>query len=303
MSSLTRERAVDGGLQTRRSRADPGAALDAMPSGGEVSSLPSIHDREGQRIAAFIIFPAVGLNCQMQCDSHLVSVESGGFRVAVRPRHPVAWREVAPGAGNMREESGMRVRGVIFDLDGTVVDSRLDFAAIRRDVGVPAGEPILEWIETLPPGEARDRAVEILHRHEHRGAEAATLMPGIMEFLASLVQAGIHRAVFTRNSRPTTEHTLRRLGLDAFAPVITREDAPPKPDPTGLETICRHWRLQPDDVLFIGDYLYDLEAGRNAGIRTVLYAPQQAFDHDHDPALIFDDFGEIWNLICADGTG
>lgn len=197
----------------------------------------------------------------------------------------------------------MRVRGVIFDLDGTVVDSRLDFAAIRRDVGVPAGEPILEWIETLPPGADRDRAVEILHRHEHRGAEAATLMPGIREFLASLAQAGIHRAVFTRNSRPTTEHTLRRLGLDAFAPVITREDAPPKPDPSGLEAICRHWRLQPDDVLFIGDYLYDLEAGRNAGIRTVLYAPQQVFDHDHDPALIFDDFGEIWNLIRADGTG
>lgn len=191
----------------------------------------------------------------------------------------------------------MRIRGVIFDLDGTVVDSRLDFAAIRRDLGVGQGEPILEWIAALPPGAARDKAVEILHGHEHRGADAATLMPGVAEFLARLARAGIHRAVFTRNSRPVTEHTLRRLGLDDFSPVITREDAPPKPDPTGLETICRQWQLPPDDVLFIGDYLYDLEAGRNAGIRTVLYSPTQAFDHDHDPAWIFDDFAAIWELI------
>ena len=47
------------------------------------------------------------------------------------------------------------IRGFIFDLDGTLVDSRLDFEAIRRDMGLPSRTPILEALERIAPGPER----------------------------------------------------------------------------------------------------------------------------------------------------
>jgi phosphoglycolate phosphatase-like HAD superfamily hydrolase len=83
----------------------------------------------------------------------------------------------------------------------------------------------------------------------------------------------IRRAILTRNSRVCTQIVLDRLGLACFSRVLTREDAPPKPDPAGLLTICDQWQLRPEEVVFCGDYLFDLQAGRRAGMRTILFAP------------------------------
>ena len=55
--------------------------------------------------------------------------------------------------------------------------------------------------------------------------------------------------------------------------MLTREDAPAKPDPTGVLAICQDWNMAPADVLFVGDYLFDLQAGHNAGTRAVLFVP------------------------------
>jgi beta-phosphoglucomutase-like phosphatase (HAD superfamily) len=60
-------------------------------------------------------------------------------------------------------ESPAPLRGLIFDLDGTLVDSRLDFEAMRREMELPAGTPILEALEDLPAHRA-ERCREILHR-------------------------------------------------------------------------------------------------------------------------------------------
>ncbi len=163
----------------------------------------------------------------------------------------------------------MSVRGVIFDLDGTLVDSGLDFDLMRREMGFSHGRPILETIESLPEHEA-ERCRAILARHEWAGATAATLMPGVAEFLAELHTRGIRRAVFTRNARAVAQATLDRLSLD-FDTLVAREDAPAKPDPTAVWRICEEWRIAPSDAALIGDYHFDIEAGRRAGVRTVLF--------------------------------
>jgi FMN phosphatase YigB (HAD superfamily) len=66
----------------------------------------------------------------------------------------------------------MPVRGVIFDLDGTLIDSALDFDQMRADMGFAPGQLILETFESLPEGERKARCREILHGHEYRGAVA-----------------------------------------------------------------------------------------------------------------------------------
>lgn len=192
----------------------------------------------------------------------------------------------------------MSVRGVIFDLDGTLIDSALDFDQMRSDMEFAPGQFILETLEALPEGARKDRCREILRGHEYRGAMAATLMPGALELVAELTRLGIPQAILTRNSRAMTELALGRLKLK-FSQVVTREDAPPKPDPTGLLSICRAWNVDVAEVIFIGDFQFDLLAGRRAGIATVLYAPAEVPDYAHEADFVVAHLLEIGGVLTA----
>jgi phosphoglycolate phosphatase len=165
------------------------------------------------------------------------------------------------------------VQGVIFDLDGTLVDSRLDFDAMRRDMGLPPGLPILEALDEVPEGAAKQRMHDVLAAHELEGADRATLFPGARCLLAQLRQAGLPLGLMTRNSRASTEHVLSKLEL-SLTTVVTRDDAPPKPNPHGLLWICQQWNIAPAAVVMCGDYRFDLEAGCAAGMRTILFWPE-----------------------------
>lgn len=162
------------------------------------------------------------------------------------------------------------ILGVIFDLDGTLVDSQLDFEAMRQEMGLPIKAPLLETIATLPAAEA-DRCWAILERHEQTGAQRATAMPGVHWLLAELERMQLRIAVVTRNGRRFAVQTLDRLGLP-YEVLVTRDDAPPKPKPDALLKVLKAWQLPPPRVAMIGDYRFDLEAGCAAGTRTVLYA-------------------------------
>jgi HAD superfamily hydrolase (TIGR01509 family) len=161
-----------------------------------------------------------------------------------------------------------RVRGVVFDLDGTLVVEQLDYDAIRRELGFPSRTPLLEGIAALSETE-QAQAHAVLHRHEQAAALTATLNPGVAAFLERLDARGVRRAVFSRNSRAAVAVVLERCGLQ-FETIVAREDGPHKPDPHGLRQICAIWRLPPNEVLMIGDYLYDVQAGNQAGVRTAL---------------------------------
>jgi HAD superfamily hydrolase (TIGR01549 family) len=169
----------------------------------------------------------------------------------------------------------MTLCGLIFDLDNTLVDSRLDFGAMRREMELPEGMAILEAIERLPRPQA-DRCREILHRHELDGAKRATLLPGVADLLAEVRRRGLHQAIATRNSKPIAEATLRRLGIDIEL-VLTRDCGPIKPDPWPVLHACEKWGTDPAEVAVIGDYRFDIECGRAAGAKTVLLT------HDGNP--------------------
>jgi HAD superfamily hydrolase (TIGR01509 family) len=169
------------------------------------------------------------------------------------------------------------LRGVIFDLDGTLVDSRLDFEAMRCEMQLASGIPILEALTHLPPERVAE-CEEILHRHELEGAERATLLPGARIVIEALHRRGLPLAIATRNSRFITEATLAKLNLP-FELVMTRDDGPVKPDPWPVLHACQTWGIDPRETVVIGDYRFDIEAGRAAGAKTVLLI------HAADPHL------------------
>lgn len=169
------------------------------------------------------------------------------------------------------------LRGIIFDLDGTLVDSRLDFDQMRAEMDLPPGLPVLEAIEQMAEPRASE-CREILARHEWAGVERATAMPGVIELLEQLHALQLRLAVLTRNSRAIADATLQRCGL-RFDEVIGREDAPAKPDPTAILQLCKRWQLAVTEVAIVGDYRFDLEAGRRAGSRTVLYTAGEDLRH------------------------
>jgi HAD superfamily hydrolase (TIGR01549 family) len=191
----------------------------------------------------------------------------------------------------MEERESMPIRGVVFDMDGTLVSQELDFEAIRRELGAATGAPLLELLNSLPDAD-RERARTILDRHERQAAERAELYPGVREFVGWLDGRGLRRAVLSRNSRRSVQTVLERVGLE-FDPVIAREDAPFKPNPDGLWQICEAWQVVPAEVLMIGDYVYDLQAGRSAGTKTALVTHGREWHFADMADVTFPNFREL----------
>ena len=191
-----------------------------------------------------------------------------------------------------------RLRGVVFDMDGTLVEQRIDFDAIRREIGLPLGTPLLEAMDQLP---AADRAAawDVLDRHERAAAATAEVIPGVRDFLTWLDGRGVKRAVLTRNSRAVASAVLAQCGLTAFDPVVTRDDAPFKPQPHGVWRICETWDVAPAEVLVIGDYVYDVHVGRNAGARTALLTHGREWPFAAEADWAFATFAEGTEMLAG----
>lgn len=190
----------------------------------------------------------------------------------------------------------MLFKGFIFDLDGTLVDSKLNFEKLRFELDIKPNAPILEEIQTWSI-EKQQWAHSIINAHELSGAEISELYPGVRDFLQLLTVAQIPSAIFTRNSKMATELTLNKHSL-IFKEVITRNDAPPKPHPAGLLQIAKNFRLANHEILYVGDYLYDLKAGLAAQMPTALYIPKACADFETAGAhFIFSDFNELYQYV------
>lgn len=155
---------------------------------------------------------------------------------------------------------------VIFDLDNTLVDSTLDFAGIKAEIGTD--QPILEYRATVSEPEQK-RIDAILERHESDAAEVCELLDGARELLHFLEANGVHTALLTRNSRNSVNTVLARHDI-RFDCIVSREDAAPKPSPEPVRLICKQLGVRPAESLVVGDFLFDIQSGQAAGARTLL---------------------------------
>ncbi len=159
----------------------------------------------------------------------------------------------------------------IFDMDGTLTVPAHDFDAIRRELGLSLGKPILEQIAELP-AEKAEPIYKRLDEIEREIAFRAQAQPGAGELLAALRSRRLTLGILTRNSHETALETLRRCGLaEFFDPqhLMSREKCALKPSGDGIRKLLGLWEASADDAVMVGDYLFDIMAGREAGTTTV----------------------------------
>ena len=188
------------------------------------------------------------------------------------------------------------VEAVIFDLDGTLVHSDLDFDLIRRQIGIEQG-PVLEALENFAPAD-RQKAMDILHRHESRAADQARLDESAHHIFAQLADRGIKTALLTRNSRDSANTVIRRHAL-TFDFVCAREDSPIKPSPQPVLAICAALNVAPAAALMIGDYLFDLQSANQANVRSVLLRNQRNAEFEPLAWKVIDRLDQLLDLVDA----
>jgi HAD superfamily hydrolase (TIGR01509 family) len=187
----------------------------------------------------------------------------------------------------------------IFDLDGTLTVSAHDFEHMRRELGLEPQVPILEALHAMPDDMAAP-LWEALNELEFYYAGKASIMQGANELLQKLHDKGRQLAILTRNTMPVVEHTLQACSIDQFFPldhILDRDSCIPKPSPDGIQRLLKFWQADADDTVMVGDFLYDLEAGKGAGVATVHLDTRGDVDWSEFTDIRVEGLGEIIEYI------
>lgn len=185
----------------------------------------------------------------------------------------------------------MNVRAVLFDLDGTLLDSLVDIANAANEVLAAAGFPprstdeyrrfIGEGVKVL-----FRRALPESHSNEQTAARCAAKFAdiysrhwsvntrpydGIAALVDELTERGLALAVLSNKPQPFTEICVEKLLSNwNFAAVVgAREDVPRKPDPTAALAIASQLQITPGEFLYVGDSGVDMQTAVGAGMRAV----------------------------------
>jgi HAD superfamily hydrolase (TIGR01509 family) len=187
----------------------------------------------------------------------------------------------------------------IFDLDGTLTVSAHDFEHMRNELGLEPQVPILEALQAMPEDKAAP-LWEALNELEFYYAGKASIMQGANELLQKLHDNDRRLAILTRNTMPVVKHTLEACSIDQFFPldhILDRDSCIPKPSPDGIQRLLSFWQADADDTVMVGDYLYDLEAGKGAGVATIHLDTRGDVDWSEFTDIRVEGLGEIIEFI------
>lgn len=162
---------------------------------------------------------------------------------------------------------------MLFDFDGTLTQpGSLDLLLIRRIIGCPQNMPILEFIASLPESDAKT-AMTTLDQFELEAAQYAAPNASAEEIIHYLCSKKIKLGILSRNTRASIARALQnfsRISLSDFDLIISRDDAiRPKPHPDGVLYAASRMNIAPEHLMVVGDYIFDIQAGKQAGAITV----------------------------------
>jgi len=184
-----------------------------------------------------------------------------------------------------------QIRGVLFDLDGTLIDSAPDLAAAANRLRADHGMPPLPLADLRPmvgsgargmvgvafgvtPFEGRFAALRdaFLAHYEHGLLETTHPFDGVEALLRGLEDAGIPWGIVTNKATRFTAPIVAGLGLAQRAAVVVCGDTTPhaKPHPEPLLAAARAMALEPEHVVYVGDDLRDVQAARAAGMAMIV---------------------------------
>ncbi|WP_118997680.1 HAD family hydrolase [Neisseria polysaccharea] len=183
------------------------------------------------------------------------------------------------------------IHAVLFDLDGTLADTALDLGGALNTLlarhGLPAKS--MDEIRTQAshgaagliklgagitpdhPDYARWRT-EYLEEYDRRYAQDTTLFDGVNELIAELDRRGIKWGIITNKPMRFTDKLVPKLGFIIPPAVVVSGDTfgEPKPSIKPMLYACGQIHADPQHTLYVGDAERDIQAGRNAGMTTVL---------------------------------
>lgn len=175
---------------------------------------------------------------------------------------------------------------VIFDWDGTLIDSEAKIVtcmqAAMRDSGLPVLEPkqirnviglgMQETLEALYPGINRNDSKNMIdhYRLHFFTGEHSDPFAGVPETLMAMAKEGYFLAVATGKGRNGLNKALKATGFDRwFHATRTADETRSKPHPQMLEEILDQLGVAPDKALMVGDTEFDLEMAQHAGMSSV----------------------------------
>ncbi len=188
-----------------------------------------------------------------------------------------------------------QIEGVIFDMDGTIIESLLDFDAIRAELGIPPGEQVLEAIDAMDPAPRAEAHRILLHREMEAGRKAK-LDPHALETLQTIRNAGLKTALLTRHAQQVLKIIIEKFTLE-FDLAWSREDGPIKPGPEGVLRGCKTLNIDPKRTVCVGDFRYDILAANAAGAVSVLLVRAEPPPYVDEADYVIADLGELLPLL------
>ena len=177
---------------------------------------------------------------------------------------------------------------IIFDLDGTLIKSNIDYEGMRIELRrilksfisteefqniTSSYRSILELIEFIEKNDSTGKILqeswEYIEEQELKGYEKAVIEDDVHPTLEKLLELGHTITILTNNSRKLTDFGLEKYRLrEYFEYVLTRDEVTnPKPDPEGLLKTIEYFNKDKEETIFIGDSWLDAETAINAGIK------------------------------------